>query len=131
MALELSLNTLIHIIFCHYIQMDLNLPSGQAILSLEGAEFDHVSEIVANVESDPFRNVHVDMEELILSVHTAWHTIFVNLSVTGMALVGAGVVVDVLQERTVWVVLAAVGQVGGQPLAVDPVLVADGHSREV
>ena len=83
---------------------------------------------MANVESDPFRNVHVDMEKLILSVHTTGDTVLINLSVTGMALVGTGVVVDGLQEMTV---LAAVGQVRGQPGAVDPVLVADGHSGEV
>ena len=83
---------------------------------------------MADVESDPFRNVHVDMEKLILSVHTTGDTVLINLSVTCMALVSTGVVVDGLREMTV---LAAVGQVRGQPGAVDPVLVAHGHCREV
>ena len=77
------------------------------------------------------------MKKSVFCVDTTRDSSFINVSVTGLALVSTGVVVDRLKARTVGIdssvypVLAAVDEVGVQPLAVDPVLIADGHRREV
>ena len=77
------------------------------------------------------------MKKSVFCVDTTRDASFIYVSVTGLALVSTGVVVDGLEARTVgidssvYTVLAAVHEVVIQPPAVDPVLIADGHSREV
>ena len=112
-----------------------NLPLLQTLPSLERAELDHVDKVVTDTEADTLRDVHVVKDEPLLPANNVRNILMALLGMVFILLFRASVWLDDPQSLTgrsgsVLLLQGAVLQLSLQPLAVDPVLVADRHCRE-